>query len=259
MNTAYQATLLYSGCNFELWVNDFRADEQSNDDPAVYDLPLNAYIGQGENHFRLVMKPLSFNLTLEPVAKASLTISQGTLDGDKYTLHTELAKVESTPIKPDEDAGIMPVTMTVNATIVAHPDYRIITPDELDPITPNMQALQKLYTSLYENFKSNNTEALLKMMSHKIKHYGNSLHTSTAEEGKRTMAALDRLSKKKLEPLDFKGYKMTTYHKSRLCCLEDEDGDQPIMFTTAAQPMATTYYPVYFGKEKGDNEWKIVL
>lgn len=258
MDTIYIASISASNCNYEFWIDDFRADLQMGDQSTVYELPINQWLQKKNTSLSLTLKPLSRDTSLSAASYCNIIFFACTVNASGHIQSRNVIKemkVDYLDQELQKTGGILPgYSVKDSLSLEAFNDD----PIPLQPLSVDFGQVEKLYKEVAELIKDRRINELMAMMETKTGHFAKRYHVAVSQENNRRRLIWEDLMEKNLEPLLFEGCRIKYYNDRKMVCLENADGDQPLYFTDDID-VAHVYYPLFFGKVKGANEWKIVL
>jgi hypothetical protein len=260
MNLIYQFQINTNACNYELWLNDIRVDIQMADNPIVYDLLVNPWLKTGNNNLKIIMLPISSNPELSHKAYFKIAIVKGIPTDGKMTTTDEVKRLGSPDFKEmkENNPDLILNRFELNDAFIPEIEYKNLVFESLVPLNTSREELTMVYRRLHNLFLEKDKTSILALLEFKIREYAKSIYDTYENQVNRQSIFLDEMFSNNIEPLDFSKYHMTSFLGNSLYCLEDDEGDQPIFFTSSSDDYYT-FYPFWFGKKDPHGDWIIGL
>lgn len=233
-------------CNYAITVNGIKLISETNGYPITVEFPINESIIASNLKAKAVLTPVKPEQFIREEAACHLSIIT-TIDGVKDS--REVVQVFKTPdFKPNyHNIYVHDIIFEKNL-----PSFHFYL-NELKPLYNDLK-LDKEVSDLYYRFhaalKDKNYEKIKLLSRFRDIDYSSAYYVSyefRVADIKETCEEYFQNHSLKLLDLNLKDYKLKHFHDDKLWCLEDEDGDQPIVYLNNIADTATLL-PLYIGK-----------
>jgi len=246
----YSLTVDCYGCCFKVLINDFPVTRKFDGNGMTTTFPINPLIRNGKNSLRIQMFPHPDH----PVSLTKLSTAEGILwlaANNDLANRTQIASFKSPVFSDEEGKSVLPPFYEVVGEFQAkvpfadhfHLQSRII-PKQADLLS----RLRAEYTNVWKSLQARDTGSFLQKSAIKELELARSLFITKGEREEYVRSAFQNYySDLELIDLHFQYYQPGFYANGSVVCLEDELGDQPLVFVNR-KAGSSTYIQIYFSQ-----------
>lgn len=234
-------------CAYSIMVNGMKLRRDDKGNPFIVEFPINEYIISPKIDVELTLKPIGKEASLRDEASCTLSIVT-TIDGIKNSRNI---------IFENKTPAILPNSPILNHSFT----YQ----GELPKLNLALEGFKKLvdsdnlkkeifsiYSKFYSSLVQKSIHDLLEMTINRDMDYARAYYVNyqlRVNDVKEVFLGYFNNPDLELLDLTFEGYFLKFYFEGRICCLEDIDGDPPLIYLYEKDD-SVTLMPIYLGYDK---------
>ncbi len=233
-------------CNFQVTANDMKVRFETQGNPLTVEYPVNEFFTSGQLKVKAFLSPLAGQTFLSEEAACHLSIVQ-TIDGEKGS--RSLIKEYKSPTVQANSRNELSHTFEYADKDLSF-EFQLMQGMQIPNSAALERELKSRYIEFYKALSEKNIDDVLKQTKLRDEEYALAYYisySSRMHDIRETLQEYLEDGNMQLLKLDFSGYKIRFYYGNRICCLEDEDGDSPIVFLNNVAD-TVTLLPLYYGR-----------
>jgi hypothetical protein len=247
-------------CNFIVKVNDIELYSESENGNISTAFPINEYLNTEGNIATVEVLPMEGKLALDPIATVEIMLEVASLDSlnNRDTIFTDTTPDFTTYQSEGKPLPPLYLWTLPLKTPVPFKNLHLYNLTTHIPNDSLKTELVKAYQEVYNSFKNKKIDEII--VHYKFRNEDQSVikYKAFEEFGKDLKKSLSVIMEySELYEFDTADYFLRTEYGNRLFSLVDKFGEDVISYYDKIAEV-TTYYPMSFGKIKGQDKWVVI-